>query len=386
MADVCDPVIDVGHGLESLSHRLWVRFAGVGHGVEATATRLSVFAGESGAGLDATVDAIATHVVGIGVGQSDTADALAAATRMRAVGHGADLPRSRAHESEASAGNGVESLTHRVRMATTAHGHGDTVLQQAGASVDHITQRGQGRESTAHRRAMAMLAIGNGLETLAQALSARALAVGVGAGGESWAETVHASTAVFGAGTGLSAWQDRLTAQQSAIAIGYGLGWAVDAEMGGHAWTASTDTWGMSEWRDLPWLTGIAWDGALLGVADDGLYLLDADDDAGADISAWVETGLSDFGSPLLKRASNAYVGLTADGPLGLDVWVTSADGETTCSYVIDQPGSAAAPAKIHLGKGLLSRYWRFLMNNQAGAGFTVHDFRVLFDETQRRA
>jgi hypothetical protein len=142
----------------------------------------------------------------------------------------------------------------------------------------------------------------------------------------------------------------------------------------------------MSEWRGLP-LAGIAWDGAvLLGVNDDGLYSLDAASDGGAAISAWIETGLNDFGLPVLKRASNAYFGLTADGALTLEVGVTSSGAESTYSYAVQRGAGAPVQAKAHLGKGLLSRYWRFRVSNSEGADFTLHDLRVLFDDTARRA
>ncbi len=390
MADICDPVADLGHGAEALEHRFWVRFAEVGHGIKTVATTLSGSVHEVGNGLTATVDAISTRVEGAGNGLSATRDALAAALYLaRAVGHGGVITRSRAHEAASATGQGAETLTHCLAMTAVATGTGLAALRQVGTAADRTAPRGHGAETLTHRRSITLAAVGQGSEAVAQSFSAQTRATATGNGLAAWTATLRAASAVLSGGTGLSGWRDALGAHQSAVVVGFGLGWATDGAIGGQTWTANTETWAASEWRDLP-LTEIAWDGAaLLGVAADGLYRLDAATDnygdGGIDIAAWIETGLTDFGSPALKRATDAYLGVSCVGALTLQVGSTALGTETTQSYLARRTEGAAVQAKANLGKGILSRYWRFKVSNSNGEEFALHDLRVQVDDTGRR-
>jgi hypothetical protein len=139
------------------------------------------------------------------------------------------------------------------------------------------------------------------------------------------------------------------------------------------AWVLNTET-------GAPWLftnynfhSVIEHAGMLLGGAEDGLYFLQGENDAGIDIDAEVITGMLDFGFPNKKRVPYLYFGYTG-GELECDV--ESYDQPDDIYTYGMEPRDAEAPRnnRIKLGKGLNSRYWRFTIRNVAGAAFQVYD------------
>lgn len=113
--------------------------------------------------------------------------------------------------------------------------------------------------------------------------------------------------------------------------------------------------------------------GRYYGAADDGLYLLEGADDAGAPIDASIKTMVIDFGSAQQKRVRAAYLGYTASGKLLLKV--RAVDGGELKEYWYEaQDLSAQAPREqmVRIGRGLKSRYWQFELANVDGADFEL--------------
>lgn len=142
-------------------------------------------------------------------------------------------------------------------------------------------------------------------------------------------------------------------------------------------WTCPSMALGMS--RLLPGaLHSLAVvDGVLCACGPEGLMALDAPADAPT-----VATGLTDFDSPAMKRASFAYVGYTGE-PVTLSVGNTGSGTELTYSYPLPaKVAQAAVPSRASLGKGARSRYWRFTIT---GTTFELHDLALEIAETSRK-
>lgn len=385
MADLCDPVVDLGHGAETLEHRFSVRFSSTGAGGEQTTHRLSESLVEAAAGAALTEDRILVHVLAIGNGLSTTRQKLAAATRVTTAGHGQNHLQSRLSERPATGGGGAETLTHRLRMVTSVVGNGLSATKQTGVVADAVIARGQGGDRQRQARRHLLTAVGQGTATVRALARAYNLMFAAGQGTDAVQSALTAANHEIQVGQGFAAWADHLDAHQRQAEIGFGAAELEDGQ-GGMAWTANTDTWAMSEWRGLP-LSGIVWDGsALLAVAADGLYRLDADTDPETTpVIGWIETGLTDFGSPALKRTTDAYLGVSCVGVLNVHVGSTALGVETTQVYYARRTEGAAVQAKANLGKSPLSRYWRFKVVNPSGQPFILHDLRVIVDETGRR-
>lgn len=115
--------------------------------------------------------------------------------------------------------------------------------------------------------------------------------------------------------------------------------------------------------------------GILLGGAQDGLYVLEGEDDSGVEIDSELITGMLDFDSNQKKRIPYIYFGYTGQ-ELEVDVETCDEDEPNDIyTYGMDNR-NAAAPRnnRIQLGKGLSSRYWRFTIRNLAGVAYQVYN------------
>lgn len=140
------------------------------------------------------------------------------------------------------------------------------------------------------------------------------------------------------------------------------------------AWVCHTESKAFTTYRNFPFNSFCEIDGHYYGATDEGIYLLEGDDDAGEPIEARVRGGLSDMGTGRLKRMEALYWGLSADGQMLVKVVTTSEEGEKTESwYSLDAPpGGAMREGRTKIGKGLKSVYWGFEIANVDGADFEL--------------
>ena len=131
-----------------------------------------------------------------------------------------------------------------------------------------------------------------------------------------------------------------------------------------------------SEYRNYPFNGFTKFNGQYFGTADDGLYLLEGDDDAGEPIEARIKTALMDFGTGVLKRVPDVYVAFVGSDQLVLKVVTTGQRGEQVETiYTSTVPeGTALHNGRIRIGQGLKSRYWQFELSNVDGAEFEIDE------------
>lgn len=153
------------------------------------------------------------------------------------------------------------------------------------------------------------------------------------------------------------------------------------------AWTANTDSWGMSRYTGLGFNSIAPIDGVLFAAGDLGLYRLDADDNSGMPIAAGIDTEVTDHGSAQEKRMGYLYAGAKTIGTL---LWLaTGMEGgkPITYSYAFDAriTGSGYGSTRAKAGKGPKTRYWQHGIRNKDGADFRLDDVLVVFDLTGRK-
>jgi hypothetical protein len=172
---------------------------------------------------------------------------------------------------------------------------------------------------------------------------------------------------------------------------------ALEAKGDGTAWAASTDTYAMSRyaWNRQRGIGVI--DGRLVLAGDGGFYELTGADDNGAKVAALVTGGLIDIGVPStrdqnaretgdqrLKRTHTVIIGYKG-GPFEFGVGETGHGVESRYWYpFIERDATDFCSSKAKLGRGLRSRYWRFLLRNVDGAGGMVKEQRVIVESTSR--
>ncbi len=148
------------------------------------------------------------------------------------------------------------------------------------------------------------------------------------------------------------------------------------------AWTLDLDGLGVSEYRNYRFNSMVKVRGRYYGASDTGLYLLEGADDAGTPIDAWVRTGLSNFGTGLLKRMVGAYVGYTADAGLILKVITTSTTTGTKVEhwYRMEprEADGATRENRVKVGRGVEAVYWQFELRNVDGGDFSLDQIELL--------
>jgi hypothetical protein len=201
------------------------------------------------------------------------------------------------------------------------------------------------------------------------------------------AATTSSAALVFGFLADTFAFDDALDIKQqilAALADGVEFGIALyTGEDTYTAWVMTTETRAMRSYSNFAFNSFAVFGGKLIGAKDDGVYVLEGDTDAGQAIDrASVRSGLLDFNTRQLKRMDRAYLGYTAEGTLALRVATTSPEGKKVeFSYRMDKPPTAEAPreARVAIGKGLVSVYWQFELDNSLDGGrFELHDVTVI--------
>ncbi len=132
----------------------------------------------------------------------------------------------------------------------------------------------------------------------------------------------------------------------------------------------------VSEYRNYPFNGFTKFGRKYYGTSDDGLYLLEGQDDDGDAISAWVKTALMDFGTGKLKRIPDVYVAFIGGDKLLLKVITTNQDGTQTEDHYTTSvpPGSVLHNGHIEVGRGLKARYFQTVLENVDGADFEIDE------------
>lgn len=133
-------------------------------------------------------------------------------------------------------------------------------------------------------------------------------------------------------------------------------------------WVVSVSDGATSQFDNYGFNSFFEHDGKYYGVADDGIYLLDGEDDDGVDISAFIETGKSHLGTPKKKSITNVYAGVSSTGKMLLTV---EADG-TAYTYEARSNSDDLKNHRFDVGRGLSGNYFKFILANQNGDDFDV--------------
>lgn len=146
-------------------------------------------------------------------------------------------------------------------------------------------------------------------------------------------------------------------------------------EQGGRVWVVNVETGASWQYDGYGFNSFFTHNGRHYGVADDGVYLLEGDSDAGWPVNAYIDFGVSTLGTPQRKRVVAVYAGVTSTGQLLLK---TDVDGS---SHVYAARSFSAGARKHHrfdLGRGLAGTHWRFELLTKDGCDFDLES--VVFE------
>jgi len=140
----------------------------------------------------------------------------------------------------------------------------------------------------------------------------------------------------------------------------------------------NTRTRGVTQYQGYNFNSFAELDGKYYGANDEGLYLLEGDTDDDAPISAYIRTGLTDFGTQFKKQVHDAYIGYTTDGRLLLKVITTDAGERKENWYALNpKDNEATSDNRFRISKGIKSVHWQFEVANIDGADFDISNMTV---------
>jgi len=141
-----------------------------------------------------------------------------------------------------------------------------------------------------------------------------------------------------------------------------------DLNSEGMVWVVNIDTGASSQYEDYGFNSFFNRGGETYGVASDGIYRLDGDDDVGINIEALAEFGKSDFGASFKRKIPYVYLGIGSSGSMYLKV---NSDGE---EYVYEMRNNSETMEnhRVDVGKGLEGNYWNFTLINKNGSDFDM--------------
>lgn len=152
----------------------------------------------------------------------------------------------------------------------------------------------------------------------------------------------------------------------------------------GYAWTANVDTWAMSRYQDYGFSELAVINGVLYGVAEDGLYQLDAKEL----IEAKLVTGQLDLGQGQLVHPLGAYFEYELSGNTRkLEIGVSTTQSGTKQTYYYLLPTEKAdylTNGRVLFGRGLRGRHFAFEIKISGEHGY-INDLNIDVSATKRR-
>ncbi|MEJ5125862.1 hypothetical protein WH367_07360 [Comamonas sp. MYb21] len=141
---------------------------------------------------------------------------------------------------------------------------------------------------------------------------------------------------------------------------------------------------GTTRYERYPYNSYATIGGKHYGASEEGLFLLDGDDDAGQPIEAVFGMGQLDFGSPQVKILSYCYLGAAA-GSMRLQIDSLLNGRPASYTYPARGHGASMREVRFDLGRGLRSAYATPTFKNSNGDAFEVDAIRFVVNESNRR-
>ena len=145
------------------------------------------------------------------------------------------------------------------------------------------------------------------------------------------------------------------------------------------AWAMNTRTGYVTEYDNFEFNSFASMGNKYIAASGSGLYELNGDTDAGADIIARLKSGYMQFGGTKLSRLKSAYIATRGGGDFVLKI--ETGDG-ATYTYAVDSRNMRSS--KVHMGKGQRARYFSFELTS-AGQDFDLDTLEFVPVVVERR-
>ncbi len=144
-----------------------------------------------------------------------------------------------------------------------------------------------------------------------------------------------------------------------------------------------------SQYVNMPFDSVAEFNGKTVFFGPGGVYEEGGSDDAGTDISAWIDTPVHDFGSRNQKRVEAFDLGFETDGELV--VTLTGDEDSATARQFVVEPVKDGQVQQDHRQtlkryKFEKARYWKVRVANRDGSDFSIDHLALALVTLERRA
>ena len=153
----------------------------------------------------------------------------------------------------------------------------------------------------------------------------------------------------------------------------------------GVAWTAPTDTFGMSTFDNYPYEGIASVNGKTVLQGSDGLYIQSGTKDNGANFIARMKIDTRRLANHL-ARFGYVYATYSSDGNIAAEVTDHEAGTGRSNTYPFEsRTATSFGSGRAKAGRGLKSGAYSVAIKNLTGSSFSIHDLKLVFDETSRK-
>ena len=140
----------------------------------------------------------------------------------------------------------------------------------------------------------------------------------------------------------------------------------------------------VSEYKNYNFNCLLHFNGVFLGLNEDGVYILDGNDDLGELIQARIKSGVEDFakdGAITIPR--EAWLAYRSDDGMQLDIRVD--EDEDLPSIIFNKVARKITECREKLDRGIKGRFFTWDLKNVNGSDFSLESLRVLGDIIKRK-
>jgi hypothetical protein len=137
---------------------------------------------------------------------------------------------------------------------------------------------------------------------------------------------------------------------------------------------------GVTEYNNYPFNSFCDYHGTgiYIGGSEEGIFLLDGDDDAGVKINAAIQTGTEDLWATIIKRLREGWrVG--RGGPMSVQLILDEGRLDPVTLNMETVRGTSGEE-RVKFPRGLKNRFVSFVFRNLDGSDFDLESFRVMVD------
>lgn len=146
-------------------------------------------------------------------------------------------------------------------------------------------------------------------------------------------------------------------------------------------WVVNPNTFASARYQGFNFNSFCQYQGQYYGCADNGIHLLEGDDDNGTAIDAYIATGNVKPFSRSQSRLMSAYLLVSNSGSMFVKVIY----GDVVYTYEMPDISPHLKERRVKVGKGLKSTFYRFEISNKDGADFDLDSFKIFPIELTRR-